>query len=217
MATINDVLTALNAIPNISASLNATGQLQISSTVANSGIAINTMSSDVGPLNQGFSHYFGLNDLFSGDGAETIDVAEFLRRSNNYLATGTFSSSATLAAGDRGVSRGDGSVADALSDLLVNNVSFDAAGNFASQSNTLKGYMESIMANAANRAQIADDEAETSRLIYQQTKDILNNKSGVNIDEETARMVDLQTKYQASASVVLTIRTMFQALMDAIR
>lgn len=217
MTTVNDVLTALNGVANINASIDGAGHLVIASTLPNTGVAMNTMTSSVGALNQGFSHYFGMNDLFVGTGAETIDVSTALQNDNDYLAAGVFSGSATLVAGDRGVARGDGSVADAMADLLVSNVSFGAAGNFSAQSNTLKSYGQAIMANAASRAQIAQDEADTAQIVYQQTKDVLNNKSGVNIDEETAKMVELQTKYQASASVIATIKTMFQALLDAVR
>ena len=217
LPTVGAVVGALNGIANINASIDPSGRLVISSTLANSGVAINTMTSDVGALNQGFSHFFGLNDLFTGTGAQTMDVAAYLQSDTDFLAAGVFSGSATLAAGDRGVPRGDGSVVDAMADLLVSNVNFGAAGNFSAQSNTLKSYGEAIMANAASQAQIAQDEADTAQVVFQQTKDILSNKSGVNIDEETAKMVELQTKYQASASVIATIKTMFQALLDAVR
>ncbi len=218
MTTVNDVITALNAVPNVNASLGANGELVVASTFGGtSGIGINSMTSNVGALNQNFSHYFGLNDMFEGQGAETLDVTAFLQNNNDYLAAGALSTSLTLAAGDRGVARGDGSVADAMADLLIGNVSFNAAGNFAAQTNTLKKYIQAIVSNAASRAQIADQEADTAQVIYQQTKDVLSNKTGVNIDEETAKMVELQTKYQASASVIATIRTCFNALLDAVR
>lgn len=217
MTTINDVLTALNGVANINASLNGNGELVVASTLANSGVAMNQMTSSVGALNQNFSHFFGLNNLFEGTGAETLDIADYLNGDNDYLAAGVFSGSATLAAGDRGVARGDGSVADAMADLLNANVAFNAAGNFSAQSNTLTRYMQSIIANSANRAQIAENEADTANTIFNQTKDYLLNKTGVNLDEETAKMVELQTKYQASASVIATIKTMFDALLAAVR
>ena len=217
MTTINDVLTALNGVANINASLNGNGELVVASTLANSGVAMNQMTSSVGALNQNFSHFFGLNNLFEGTGAETLDIADYLNGDNDYLAAGVFSGSATLAAGDRGVARGDGSVADAMADLLNANVTFNAAGNFSAQSNTLTRYMQSIIANSANRAQIAENEADTANTIFNQTKDYLLNKTGVNLDEETAKMVELQTKYQASASVIATIKTMFDALLAAVR
>lgn len=217
MATINDLLVALNGVANVNASLGVNGELVVSSTLANFGLAFNQLNSNVTAASQTVSDFFGLNDLFNGTGAETIDVASYLQADNDLLAIGFLSASATLAIGDRGVPRGDGSLAEAMSDLMVTNVSFGAAGNFAAQSNTLKNYAESIIANAASRANVSQQEADTYRLVYQQTKDVLNNQTGVNIDEETARMVELQTKYEASARVIATIRDMFAALMDAVR
>lgn len=217
MTTINDVLTALNAIPNINASLNPNGELVVASTLAGAGVAINQMTSDVTASGRTFSHYFGLNDLFEGVGAETLDVTDAFRNNNDLLPVGVFSNAVGLVAGDRGVARGDGSIADAVADMLVTNVAFNAAGNFASQSSTLKSYIQAIMANAASQAEIAQSEADTAATVYQQTKDVLSNKTGVNIDEETARMVELQAKYEASARMVATIRDMFASLLDAVR
>lgn len=217
MATINDLVVALNGVANVNASLGVNGELIVSSTLTNFGLAFNQLNSNVTAASQTVSDFFGLNDLFNGTGAETIDVATYLQTDNDLLAIGFLSASATLAIGDRGVPRGDGSLAEAMSDLMVTNVSFGAAGNFAAQSNTLKNYAESIIANAASRANVAQQEADTYQLVYQQTKDVLNNQTGVNIDEETARMVELQTKYEASARVIATIRDMFAALMDAVR
>jgi flagellar hook-associated protein 1 FlgK len=215
--TINDVLTALNGVANITASLDATGRLVVASTLPNTGVAIAAMTSDVGPNNQNFSHYFGLNDMFIGLGAETLNISSHLLNNNDFLPTGAFSDSLTLAAGDRGVARGDGSIANAAAELMSSNVNFSAAGNFSAQSNTLTRYMESIISNAASRAKIAQNEADTVNTIYSQTKNYLMNKTGVNIDEETARMVDLQSKYQAAASVIATIKTCFDALLAAVR
>lgn len=217
MTTINDVLTALNGVANINASLDADGALVIASTLPNSGVAIAAMTSSVGPLNQNFSHFFGMNDLFVGQNASTIDIADVLQQNNDYLPAGAFSSSLTLAVGDRGLARGDGSIADAVADLMSSNVSFGSAGNFSAQTNTLTRYMESIISNGASRAKIAQSEADTAQTIYDQTKNYLLNKTGVNIDEETAKMVDLQTKYQAAASVIATIKTCFEALLAAVR
>ena len=114
------------------------------------------------------------------------------------------------------MARGDGSVADALSDQLSVNVSFAAAGNFGAQANTLKRYVEAIMADAATQAKISQTEADTAFLTYNQTKTVLDSKTGVNIDEETAKMVVLENHYAASAKMIQTIQKMMQDLLDAI-
>lgn len=217
LGTVGAVITALNAIPNINASLNGNGELVIASTLANTGVSINNMTSNVTPANVGFQSYFGLNDLFIGTSAEDINIAQYLQQSSTYLAVGSLSNSATLAAGDSAVALGDGSIALALSNRLDASVSFAAAGNFSAQSNSLKSYIEAFVADAANTARIAENEANTAELTFRETSDLLQNKTGVNIDEETARLLELQNKYQASARLIQTIRELFQTLIDAVR
>lgn len=213
-ATVGALATAIDSIPNINAVVNANGQLQITAANANQGVSMNQLTSNVG--GQSFSDFFGLNDMFEGANAETIVVAQYLSTNPGYLAAGALASGA-LAPGDRGIQPGDGSVADALGQLLQSNVAFGAAGNFAAQSTTLLKYMDAITASAASDAQLVEDDFEASALVHQQTKALMSNKSGVNLDEETAIMIELESKYQASARVISTIRDMFAALLDAVR
>lgn len=218
MATVNNVLTALNAVAGVTASLNADGELTISVAPTTNGIAINPLNSSVtSSTNESFSQYFGLNDMFTGTSGENINVNSYLVNNPAYLAVGVLSSSATLAAGDRGVARGDGSVADSLSSMLKSNITFNAAGNFAAQSNSLLGYAQAFMSDASTRGSIAEGEMNTTYTTYRTSNELLTSKSGVNIDEETAKMLVLQNQYEAGAQVVSTIQEMLDALMNAIR
>lgn len=216
MTSVNDVLVALNAVPGVTATLTSSGELSISALPATSGVVFNEMTSNVTATNQGLSMFFGLNDMFTGTGGETINISPYLRNGHDYLPVGILSSSPTLAVGDRGVARGDGSVAGALSNHITTNVPFGAAGNFGAQSNTLKRYVEAIMGDVATNAKISQTEADTALLTYNQTKSVLDSKTGVNIDEETGKMVVLENHYAASAKLVQTIQKMMQDLLDAI-
>ena len=44
-----------------------------------------------------------------------------------------------------------------------------------------------------------------------------NNLSGVNLDEEAAKMLQFQQAYQACAQMIQTSGTMFDSLITAIR
>ena len=211
---IGDLLTTLNATPNINASLNAQGQLVISSTLAGTGIAMNEMNSNVG--GQGFSDSFGMQDLFIGNGAETIRISDAMNTTPNILPTGVLSSGA-IAVGDNVIARGDGSVSKAMASLINTNVNFGAAGDFAAQSNSLNRYAQAFMSTAATKAMLAEDRFETANMTYTQTKSALENKSGVNVDEETTKMLELENQYQAAARVITTIRDLFDELVNAVR
>ncbi len=219
MTNIADVMTSLNGIPGVSASLNSDGQLKITATPSTNGISINPLTSSVtSSTGQSFSSYFGLNDMFIGtDGASDIKVSSYLLSAPEYLSIGVLSSSATLAAGDRGVTRGDGSVAQSLSDMLNSNVPFNAAGDFASQNNTLQRYAQAFMSSAASKADLSQKDADTSLSVYKTSSDILSSNNGVNVDEETAKLLVYQNQYQAGAQVVKTIQDMLDALIAAIR
>lgn len=218
MTTINNVLTALNAVPGLTATLNSSGQLNLSVSPASNGVVINPLASQVtSSSNESFSQYFGLNDLFVGTNAEDIQVSSYLLSNPDYLSTGVLSSSATLAVGDRGVAKGDGSVADALANMLLSAQSFSAAGNFSAQSSTLLGYAQAYIANAANQSRIAQNESDTALTVYKASSDMLTSTSGVNIDEETAKMLVYQNQYAASAQVVSTIQKMLDDLINAMR
>lgn len=218
MTNINDVMTALSGIPGVTASLNVDGQLKITATPSTNGISINPLASSVtSATGESFSSYFGLNDLFTGTSAEDMKVSDNLLNAPEYLSIGVLSSSATLAVGDRGVNRGDGSIAKSLSDMLNSNVSFNAAGDFASQNNTLQRYAQAFISSAASKADLAQKDSDTSLAVYKTSSDLLTSHNGVNVDEETAKLLLYQNQYQAGAQVVKTIQEMMDALLAAIR
>lgn len=218
MTTVNDVITALNGVAGITASLNASGELSIAVAPTTNGVVINPMTSAVtSSTGESFSQYFGLNDIFVGTSAENMDISDILRGNPEYLSTSVLSSSATLAVGDRGVSRGDGSVADQIADMLNANVSFAAAGDFAAQSNTLQRYAQAFMSAAATKAQLSKAETDTVYQVYKAGNEALTSMAGVNVDEETAKLLMYQNQYEAGAKVVSTIQEMLQTLIDSIR
>lgn len=218
MTNISDLLTALNGVAGLTATLNADGELSIAVSPTTNGVVINPLSSAVtSSSSESFSQYFGLNDLFVSTTAEDIDISDYLKTNPEYLSIGVLSSSATLAVGDRGVARGDGSIADAIADMLNSNVSFSAAGDFTAQSNTLQRYIQAFMSNVASEASLAQRETDTSAAVYKASADLLSSAAGVNIDEETAKLLQYQNQYEAAAQVVSTIQEMLQTLIDAMR
>ncbi len=218
MTNINDVLTAINGVAGLTATLNADGELSISVTPSTNGVVINPMNSSVtSSSGENISEYFGLNDLFIGTNAENIQISAYLVSRPDYLSVGVLDSSGGLVAGDKGVARGDGSVADLIASALTSSQSFNAAGNFAAQSNTLLAYAQAFIADASTQASITEGETETSYLVYSTSNNLMTSQSGVNIDEETAKMLVLQNQYSAAAQVVSVIQQMLDDLINAVR
>ncbi|MFN5412137.1 flagellar hook-associated protein FlgK, partial [Bradyrhizobium sp.] len=107
-ATVGDLVTALNGISGVSASLDSSGHLSISATSSSNGIAINDMTSSVG--GGGFSEYFGMNDLVTGTGAANFAVNSSILSGAAGLPTGTLDNSATLTTGSQVLTSGSATI-----------------------------------------------------------------------------------------------------------
>lgn len=215
-STAGDLVSAIDAIAGIGASLDTEGHLVIASDDSSLGVAINQMDSAVGASGPGISAYFGLNSLFSGTSADTIRVRSDLAADSTLLATGTLSADSALAAGDTGVAAGDGSIAEALEDLFGESVDFAAAGSLGDTSATLADYASIIVSDVATKASTATGEAETAALVAENLSTSLSNESGVNLDEETARLAALENQYAACSQIFEIISEMFETLLDAV-
>jgi len=70
MATVDDVVNAINGVAGLSASVDASGRLSIATTAPGTTVAVaedetSPTSIPIGGTSRGFSHFFGLNDLFT--------------------------------------------------------------------------------------------------------------------------------------------------------
>ncbi len=213
--TIDDIIASINAAlgPDVTASLTSDGKFQITANNSGAGLALNQLDSDIG--GERFSSYFGLNDLFTGTGAADLYVAEDLRDNPDYLGTAQLSD--TASSGETGIAAGDGSLTEDMQNAFASNMSFAAAGGFSAGSFSLSSYANKITAAIASQADQADEEYSSASAVYAQTKTSLQNLSGVNIDEEMTRIVELQSKYEAAATLVATIQDLFSELIAAVR
>ena len=104
-----------------------------------------------------------------------------------------------------------------MHDAFTSAYSFAAAGNFAAQSDSLTNYIDNLISDVAYRASNAETTASIAQSLMDQTKSTLENMSGVNIDEEMANLIDLEAKYEASATMIKTLQDMFDTLLGAVR
>lgn len=198
ISTMGDLVTALNGISGISASLDADGTLVITSNDSSLGIAFDNLDSNIGGSGKSLSGFFGLNNLFTynaANPAQSFSVSAYLSDHPDYLATGKLGSS--------GISAGDSSVTQAVSDAL----------SASRISNSITGWSAAIAVSASS-ASTASGVSSSAQSALQQKIDGLY---GVNIDEETANIAILQNAYEASASVISTLQDMFDKLLEAVR
>ena len=72
-----------------------------------------------------------------------------------------------------------------------------------------------LVADVASQTQQADVSNRTYNSILQQNLEERASISGVNLDEEAAKMMQFQQAYQAAAQVITTADTMFQTLINS--
>lgn len=212
---VNGVVAAINtAFGATVASLNANGQLVLTSNVAGTGVSVATASGAINGTD--FSSFFHLNDLVSGTSAINISVKPSILTQSTLFSSGSLSTAAGTVP-FTGLTSGDSSVATKLADALLGNQSFGASGHLASASTSFASYAASLISDTATRASSAEDSESTATTKLSALKSTMSARAGVNTDEETASLVTLQNLYSSSAKIVSTVQSMFQALLSAVQ
>lgn len=104
---------------------------------------------------------------------------------------------------------GDNSNAFALVDSL-------GALKFNGGTTSLSNVANNLVSQVGVLTQQAQANASAQKSVNQSANDTRNNLSGVNLDEEAAKMVQYQQAYSACAQLIQTSGTMFQSLLSAI-
>ena len=215
-STVSDLVSALDGIDGLSASLDASGRVVIAADDANTGIAIADIDSAVGTADQGLSDYLGLNDLMSGSDASTIAVRKDLLATPGLLATSQLSVETSPSVGDHVVSIGESGISQALDEALSAPQSFAAAGTLKASNTSFADYATKIVAGIAATATNSASASETSQSAQQSLADSLASQSGVNLDEETAKLSELEQQYSMAAQLLETLNSMFDTLLQVV-
>jgi len=211
--SVQDVLDSLNAISGVTASI-TDGHLAISNS-SGGGVAISTLSGTVGGTD--VSSYFGLNDVVTGgSSAQTFSVRSDLLSNSSLLSTGKLSQSATLTVGDTAIGASDASIVTSLYNTLTSSNNFAAAGWLGSTSTSFSSYAANLISDIATRSSNATSDATASAASLNTLTTSFSNQSGVNTDEQTALISQLQSYYAASAQVISTANAMFTSLINAV-
>ncbi|WFU83167.1 flagellar hook-associated protein FlgK [Bradyrhizobium sp. CIAT3101] len=216
-STVGDLVTAINGISGMSASVDSNGHLSITATGSGNGVAINEMTSSVGSSSEGFSDYFGLNDLVTGTSASDIAVNSSILSGTNELQLATLDSSSTLTVGSSVLTSGSATVVNAFYSALTASRTFSSTGGLAATTGSFADYASTIVADVASKASQASTNytaKETAQSTYASS---LSSQSGVNLDEESANLSTLQNQYTAASALISAINSMYSALITAVQ
>jgi len=208
-STVGDLVTALNGISGLSASIGSDGKLTIAATSSANGVAL----ADDGA---GILARFWLNSLFTGSSASDIGVSSKLTSDAGGLPTAALSTTSTLAVGDLALASGDSTVADKLSTVLTSSVSFAATGSQAAKTVSLAAYAASFVSGAATMIAAAATQSANSTAASDAATSRLQNLTAVNIDEELANLTQYQSQYEANAQLISMAKDLFDALVSMV-
>jgi len=236
--TISDLATAIDAGLGVhgSATITGDGRLVISASNAANGVgmvdlnggadAAITLNAGAGPQSfEGFSNFFGLNDLFvtagavQGDSdagaASALKVRQDLVSNPSRVSRGGMSATADapVVGTDRLVAIGDGGLMQEMAAAFSADRNIDAVGGLPPVNKPLHEYAAEIV---GLNSQQAADEAERlafEEALIEQFQTRLTDTAGVNLDEELANILVLQNAFSASARVVTTADEMMEILI----
>ncbi|WBU30536.1 flagellar hook-associated protein FlgK [Rhodopseudomonas palustris] len=214
--SVGDLVNAINGVSGLSASIDSSGHLKIAATASNTGVSIGELSSSVGSAGEGFSDYFGLNDLVTATGASDIAVRSDILSGKTSLSLATLSSAAVLTTGSSVLSSDGASAANALYDVLTSSTSFKAVGGLAAVTGSFADFASTIVSSVAGKASQASSTYSAKEAAQSTYANSLSSQSGVNLDEESARLSELQNKYTAASQLIQAINAMFTALVSAV-
>ncbi len=149
--------------------------------------------------------------------ASSISVRSDIIADPSRLSRGEMNNSATLAVGDVGVTSGGQEVIQRLSNLFDTALNFEEIGELPDATKSLSNYATAILSLNATQARNVEDTFTTKMFLHDNLELKTRAISGVNLDEEMAHMIILESAYAASARVITTTSALFDELLNIAR
>lgn len=124
--------------------------------------------------------------------------------------------SGAMAPGIVGLTAGDKTMVQKLSNRFNASIDFAPTGLLAASRTTLAQYATEILALNATQANAATDTLTSREILVDSLKARIGAVAGVNLDEEMARLIILENAYAAAARVVTVTQNLFDLLTDMV-
>lgn len=106
--------------------------------------------------------------------------------------------------------------ANAILDALQGDSSFNAAGVLSAGDRSFTDYVGEIISAAVSASTSASNSLDLSQTELSSIEDTIASIYGVNVDEETERLAELQQLYALASTILSTIQSMFDDLRSAV-
>lgn len=211
--TMGDVVTALNTAFNGTAtfSLDGDGALvtRVGTAFPGHSVEIVNDTTSRGTTGLRFADMFGLGSRPVAEMATTFAVRPDIAGQPGLLANATIDTARSPAIG-----RGDNSGAFALQALGDADGRFPGAGRLPAMNATLSEVGADLLGRAGQAASDIATRADDRLALMSELGQRVSEVSGVNLDEEMARLITFQTAFNASARVISATRDMLDALIN---
>ncbi len=185
--SLNDLQAALDAIPNLSATITPRGRLQID---AGSGYEFSFANDTSGVLAG-----LGINTFFTGTDSSSIGVNSSIVQNPELLGTG------------QGGGPADGRNASVLAEFLDDPVA-------TLDGRSLTGFYEYVVTEVAQNS-ASENTISTGLATYRDSLQSQRDQfSGVSLDEEALKLIEYQHSYQAAARIITTIDELMQVMLN---
>lgn len=216
--TLASIAAAINANADIGADVTASvvtvtldgvpsPQLRVQANNASYGIVMaNGAGSPGNTLGE-----LGMNNLLTGTDTRSMAVREDIAAEPSLFAT------ARMRASDGGVSFQDNRNIIEMAALSDTSLNFDAAGGLPAKFDSFSGYFTSISGNLAIRISETESRIQFDENILADLEARSVEQSGVNMDEELAKLITFQNAFQASSRVISVIDELYETMVNIIR
>lgn len=82
---------------------------------------------------------------------------------------------------------------------------------------TVEDFLQTIISNQGQRAAAVERNAEISQISFNNVQDRIQAESGVNIDVEISRLIELEQAFQANARILTAVQDLIDTLFAAVR
>ncbi|WP_417694026.1 flagellar hook-associated protein FlgK [Roseibium sp.] len=108
-------------------------------------------------------------------------------------------------------------VADGLLKALQGDTSFGTAGTLAARETDFASYASDILSSVVSSANSATSQLEVAQTELSAVSDTISSLYGVNVDEETARLSELEQLYSVASQILSILQEMFDDLIAAVQ
>ena len=221
-ATIGDILSSLNAATGVgnyfTMALDADGAMTATPGSGYNGYTLDVVGDDTLRVGSdvGLSQLFGLGKGPQMDQASNLGIVSRITTDPSLLSLAKLDLSATTVAGDLVLTQSDNRGAAALQALSNLTVNFDAAGGKGATVSTLGNYAASMLADAGNRAALAEARSMDSTTLRNEIDSRRQEIQGVSLDEEMSNMMVYQQAYNAAARMMAAAQQMYDTLLQLV-